>query len=58
MIRYMKYYCNSTISWGEHNTGDHVVIPTPLPRVEKEWTEEVHQFILLFIRFSLNIVII
>ena len=54
----MKYYCNSTISWGEHNTGDHVIIPTPLPRVEKEWTEEVHQFILLIIRFLLNIVII
>ena len=37
----MKYYCNSSISWAENNTGDHVVIPTPLPRVEKEWTEEV-----------------
>lgn len=39
--RYMKYYCNSTITWGEHNTGDHIEIPTPLPRINKEWTEEV-----------------
>lgn len=42
----MKYYCNSTISWGEFGTGDYIHIPTPLPRVEKEWTEEV-SFILI-----------
>lgn len=43
----MKYYCNSTISWGENNTGDHIEIPTPLPRMDKEWTEEV-PFYMLF----------
>ena len=41
VFRYMKYFCNSTLSWGEDGTGDNIVIPTPLPRVTKEWTEEV-----------------
>ena len=37
----MKYYCNSTISWGEDGTGDHIAIPIPLPRVTSEWKQEV-----------------
>ena len=35
MNRYMKYYSNSTLSWGEDGTGDNVKVPIPLPRVTK-----------------------
>lgn len=41
MVRYMKYYCNSTLSWGEDGTGDHINVPLPLPRVSSVWKQEV-----------------
>ena len=37
----MKYYSNSTLSWGEDGTGDNVKVPIPLPRVTKVWKQEV-----------------
>ena len=37
----MKYYCNSTLSWGEDGTGDNIQVPLPLPRVSKSWKQEV-----------------
>ena len=39
--RYLKYYCKSSLSWGENGTGDHIDIPSPLPRVSSTWTQEV-----------------
>lgn len=39
--RYMKYYCKSSLSWGEDGTGDNINIPSPLPVIEEEWKEEV-----------------
>ena len=41
MTRYMKYYCNSTLSWGEDGTGDNIQVPLPLPQVSKSWKQEV-----------------
>ena len=64
MNRYMKYYSNSTLSWGEDGTGDNVKVPIPLPRVTKVWKQEVgclgSQMINLLLingRSSLNIAI-
>ena len=37
----MKYYSNSTLSWGEDGTGDNIKVPIPLPRVTKVWKQEV-----------------
>ena len=37
----MKYYCNSTLSWGEDGTGDNIQVPLPLPQVSKSWKQEV-----------------
>lgn len=37
----MKYYCKSSLSWGEDGTGDNVVIPSPLPEVSEDWRQEV-----------------
>lgn len=42
IIRYMKYYCKSSLSWGEDGTGDNVVIPSPLPEVSEDWRQEVY----------------
>ena len=39
--RYLKYYCNTTLSWGEDGTGDHISIPSPLPSLPAPWKEEV-----------------
>ena len=33
--QYLRYYCNSSRSWGEKDDGDHVVIPSPLPVVKE-----------------------
>lgn len=41
ILRYMKYYCKSSLSWGEDGTGDNVVIPSPLPEVSEDWRQEV-----------------
>lgn len=40
-VRYLKYYCKSSLSWGEDGSGDNVVLPSPLPAVEEDWFEEV-----------------
>lgn len=40
----MKYYCKSSLSWGEDGTGDNVNIPDPLPEVREDWKQEV-QFV-------------
>ena len=37
----MKYYCKSSLSWGEDGTGDNIQIPNPLPEVSEDWFEEV-----------------
>jgi hypothetical protein len=50
----MKYYCNSSLSWGENGTGDHIIIPSPLPRVEADWKQEV--FFSYFVLFLLDLV--
>ena len=39
--RYLKYYCKSSLSWGEDGTGDNIQIPNPLPEVSEDWFEEV-----------------
>ena len=39
--RYLKYYCNTTLSWGEDGTGDHISIPSVLPSLPAPWKEEV-----------------
>lgn len=39
--RYLKYYCNTTLSWGEDGTGDHISIPSTLPPLPAPWKEEV-----------------
>lgn len=52
--RYMKYYCNSSLSWGENGTGDHIIIPSPLPHVEADWKQEV--FFSYFVLFLLDLV--
>ena len=39
--RYMKYYCKSSLSWGENGTGDNLAIPSPLPAVSSAWKQEV-----------------
>ena len=39
--RYLKYYCKSSLSWGEDGTGDNIKIPNPLPEVSEDWFEEV-----------------
>lgn len=41
MGRYLKYYCNATISWGRKGDGDNLHIPTPLPEVKETWKQEV-----------------
>lgn len=32
---YLRYFCNSTISWGEKDDGDHIDVPNPLPIVKE-----------------------
>ena len=39
--RYLKYYCNTTLSWGEDGTGDHISIPDMLPSLPNPWKQEV-----------------
>lgn len=39
--RYLKYYCNNTMSWGGETEGDNIRIPNPLPVVEKTWRQKV-----------------
>ncbi|XP_065187181.1 alpha-N-acetylglucosaminidase-like [Sycon ciliatum] len=30
---YLRTYCNATVTWGHHGTGDHLELPSPLPAV-------------------------
>lgn len=39
--RYLKYYCNNSMSWGGETEGDYINIPDPLPVVEKTWKQKV-----------------
>eukprot|EP00117_Sycon_ciliatum_P016941 scpid38479/ scgid16158/ Alpha-N-acetylglucosaminidase; N-acetyl-alpha-glucosaminidase; Alpha-N-acetylglucosaminidase 82 kDa form; Alpha-N-acetylglucosaminidase 77 kDa form len=32
---YLRTYCNATVTWGHHGTGDHLELPSPLPAVPK-----------------------
>ena len=41
----MKYYCKSSLSWGEDGTGDNLNIPSPLPFVNEDWVQEVCSFL-------------
>ena len=41
--RYLRYFCNSTTSWGEKDDGDHIDIPNPLPIVKETIRTKVSQ---------------
>jgi len=30
---YLKHLCNASVTWGNHRTGDNLILPDPLPRV-------------------------
>ncbi|KAK8805603.1 hypothetical protein WA158_002259 [Blastocystis sp. Blastoise] len=34
---YLKYYCNSSITWGENGTGNSIRLPEPLPEIKENW---------------------
>ena len=38
--RYLKYYCNTTLSWGEDGTGDHISMRKALVHIYEMQLEE------------------
>ncbi|KAK8793439.1 hypothetical protein WA158_004798 [Blastocystis sp. Blastoise] len=50
-LYYLKYYCNSSVSWGENGTGNNIRLPAILPEVKETWH---HSFAVQF-RYYMNV---
>ncbi|KAK8803747.1 hypothetical protein WA158_001441 [Blastocystis sp. Blastoise] len=48
---YLKYYCNSSISWGENGTGNNIRLPAVLPEITETW----HHIFAVQYRYYMNV---